>query len=153
MLSEDTTLILMDRGDHERVGYGKFTEVVARLLGKGENCVVEESHLTTTSFRKEFVRFCDLFLPNIKKDWVFFESDPLRCLNNVYHDFKVATNREYQHKSRIEAVLNQVEQYEIPNEQDLGGGSLRTKKVVCSNYYSPDLLSIRSMLEEAKESL
>ncbi len=51
----DVTLVnIKDR--RQRAGYGKITEVVARLLGRDESCIIDESYLTNTGFRDDFVQ-------------------------------------------------------------------------------------------------
>jgi hypothetical protein len=96
--------------DHRRAGFDTLGEMVARLVGRKEDCVMDESHLTVASFRDKFKRFCDEFLCGIEQKWFFFERDILACINNVYHD----SQRGRESLGRLEALLNQSRIYQVP---------------------------------------
>lgn len=112
----DATLICND--DNRRAGHRTLGEMVARLLGRSEDCVMDESHLTVPIFRDKFKSFCDTFLPGIQQDWIFFEANVVACINNVYHDAH-ANNRS--DLSRFKALENQRKIYRVPDESEWPG--------------------------------
>src|SRR4051812_13436304 len=68
---------LTEGNDDRRAGHGSLGEMVARLLGRSEDCVMDESHLTHAKFRLSFREFCDTFLVGVEQSWIFFEADLL----------------------------------------------------------------------------
>lgn len=104
---------LTNHDDRRRAGRGCLGELVARLLGRGEDCVMDESHLTMDHFRGLFKGFCDEFLPNVEQEWIFFENDALACINNVYHDMYVEV-KDRDWLGRLKALRNQSKAYEVP---------------------------------------
>ncbi|WP_435005208.1 AAA family ATPase [Tundrisphaera lichenicola] len=99
-------------GDARRAGFRCLGEMVARLLGRGEDCVMDESHLTHPGFRETFKDFCDQFLAGVDQEWIFFENDILACINNVYFDQNKAKPRIG--LPRLKAVQDQGRHYEVP---------------------------------------
>ena len=97
--------------DNKRAGFNCLGEMVARLLGTREDCVMDESHLTVPSFREKFKRFCDQFLIGVEQEWIFFERDVVSCINNVHHDYQIKGRQEL---SRLKAVRGQSRDYEVP---------------------------------------
>ena len=108
--------------DERRAGHGCLGEMVARLLGRSEDCVMDESHLIVPCFREHFRNFCGTFLPQVELDWIFFEADVLACINNTYADAQKNGRREL---SRYKALDNQRKVYDVPNEQDWPGRTVR----------------------------
>jgi len=117
---EDATLVNSDR---RRAGYDCLGELVARLLGCKEDCIMEESHLTMEQFRNTFKKFCDEHLRGVTQDWIFFKNDPVRCINNVFHDMYVEI-KERDHSSRLRALLGQIEGYVVPAKGEFPGHDL-----------------------------
>jgi len=115
---EDATLT---NNDQRRAGHQCLGEMVARLLGRSEDCVMNESHLTVHSFRENFRDFCNTFLPSIQTRWIFFQADVLACINNVYHD---AQNGRCE-LSRFQAIHNQLNIYTLPNETEWPNRTVR----------------------------
>ena len=147
VFSEDATLVSMGKNE-QRAGFGKFTEIVARLLGSGKDCIIEESHLLDPEFRKLFVSFCDELLPGVDRHWVFFEHNPLGCINNVYHDADPQQGRvERDHDSRFEAVLNQIKNYQVPDPSELAGDTMETQPVSCTKAHFGCLDDAKGWLE------
>lgn len=108
----DATLV----DDKRRSGHGCLSEIVARLLGRSEDCIMDESHLTVSSFRSRFKSFCDEYLEGIELQWICFEADVLACINNVFYDF---TNQIRSKPGRLNALNRQRTQYELPSETEL----------------------------------
>lgn len=104
--------------DERRAGHGCLGEMVARLLGQSEDCVMDESHLIDPCFRGHFRNFCGEFLPQVELHWIFFEADVLACINNTYADAQLNVRREL---SRYKALDNQRKVYVVPNEQEWPG--------------------------------
>ena len=98
--------------DKRRAGHGCLGEMVARLLGCSENCVMDEGHLTDPKFRRLFKEFCDKFLVGVSQEWIFFNADVLACINNVFHDAETNGRKEL---SRYTALNNQMAVYEPPS--------------------------------------
>lgn len=113
--------------DDRRAGHQCLGEMVARLLGRDEDCIMDESHLTVPYFRKQFKDFCDKFLVGVEQEWIFFEADIVACVNNLYHD--KAENRRHE-LSRYRALKNQHEIYRVPSEADWPGR--RIQSVYCA---------------------
>jgi hypothetical protein len=89
----DATLPAKD-GDHlRRAGHDRLGELVARLLGSQEECVMDEAHLVNADFRNRFKDFCDRFLIGVKQEWIFFEHNVVACINNIYHDYENTRTR------------------------------------------------------------
>ena len=151
--SEDATLVSMaDNG--QRAGFGKITEAVARMLGNGEDCIIEESHLLDPVFRNLFVKFCDERLPGVDRHWVFFEHSPLGCINNVYHDAYSEQERvERNHDSRFEAVLNQIKNYQVPEPAELAGDAMEIQPVSCTTKHFSRLNEAKTWLENEVSQL
>jgi len=61
---QDATLA---NGDRRRAGYDCLGEIVARLLRRNQDCVMDESHLTVPEFRNIFRAFCDDFLSGVEQ--------------------------------------------------------------------------------------
>lgn len=116
---KDATLTHDDR---RRAGHGCLGEMVARLLGRSEDCVMDEGHLTDPGFRDLFKAFCDEFLDGVEKTWIFYSADTLSCVNNVFHD---ATTQGRVELSRYKALNNQRLVYQPPSEADWPGRELR----------------------------
>lgn len=114
----DATLV--QNNDERRAGHGALGEMVARLLGRGEDCLMDESHLVHPGFRNSFKRFCDTLLVGVDQNWIFFEADGLACINNVYYDYTFG-NRKRDHLSRFRAVDDQRQKYTVPDETDFPG--------------------------------
>ena len=120
----DATLV---HNDYRRAGYQCLGEIVARLLGRNENCVMDESHLTNSCFRKKFKKFCDDFLHGIEQRWIFFEPNVLKCINNVYKDFQ---KKKADELPRLKALNNQRKIYKPPCQSEFPG---QTEREVYSN--------------------
>jgi hypothetical protein len=123
---EDATLT--DNNDHKRAGFDCLGEIVARLLGRNENCVMEEGHLCSPGFRENFISFCNKFLKNVELEWIFYENDLLACINNVYHDWMKKNRKDV---GRLRALINQNRVYMPPSETECPGRQIR--KVECDN--------------------
>lgn len=106
--------------DERRAGHDCLGEIVARLIGRGQNCVIDEPHLVVSTFRESFKQFCDEFLPQVPQEWIFFQPDVLACINNVYNDAKQNGRDEL---SRYEALNNQRKVYVLPDVNNWPGGS------------------------------
>lgn len=105
---EDATLT---KDDFRRAGRDCLGEMVARLLGRQEDCVMDESHLTVTGFRNKFKSFCDEFLNGVEQEWIFFEHNVVACINNVFYD----SQKKGREPSRLKALKGQIEHYkEVP---------------------------------------
>lgn len=113
-LFEDATLT---SNDERRAGLNCLGEIVARLVGRNEDCIIDESHLTVPSFRNLFKDFCDSFLPNVNQKWIFFEKDVRACINNVYEDAQNGRDDP----SRFKALNNQRVAYQIPEPHAFPG--------------------------------
>jgi len=105
---KDATLTNCDR---RRAGYDCLGEIVARLLLRNENCVMDEAHLTNEDFRRTFKSFCGEFLKGVEQEWVFFENDALGCINTVYSEVTTKSRVEC---SRFESLANQIPNYKVP---------------------------------------
>lgn len=116
-LFQDATLT---RTDRRRAGFECLGELVARLVGRKEDCVIDESHLTTPAFRDLFRQFCDEFLPEIDQKWVFFEKDVLACINNLRHDQQQGRDD----LARFIALYHQRRDYSVPSPQEFPGFEL-----------------------------
>ncbi len=103
--------------DPKRAGYGCLGEMVARLLSRSEDCVMDESHLTVYAFREKFREFCDEFLRGVEQEWIFFQNDVIGCINNLYCDFQNGRKE----LSRLEAVLGQSKVYVLPEPHTFPG--------------------------------
>ena len=107
----------LTNSDRRRAGFECLGEIVARLLRDKRDCVMDESHLTVSSFRKDFSEFCDNFLNGIEQEWIFFEHDFLGCVNNIFHDFENGRDG----LDRLEAVSKQSEIYNLPEPGSFPG--------------------------------
>lgn len=108
---KDATLVT--EGDHHRrAGHDRLGELVARLLGFQQDCVMDEAHLVNADFRGEFKDFCDRFLQGVEQKWIFFEHNVVTCINNVYHDWEITGTRK--EVSRRRSLANQIKEYEVP---------------------------------------
>ena len=151
--SEDATLVSM-WDDNQRAGFGKITEAVVRMLRNGEDCIIEESHLVNLEFRKLFVSFCDELLPDVDRHWIFFEHNPLGCINNVYHDAYSKQRRvERDHDSRFKAVVSQIENYRVPEPAELVGDTMGTQPVSCTAEHFGCLSDAKIWLENEVSQL
>lgn len=103
--------------DEKRAGFNCLGEIVACLLGRNEDCVMDESHLCMKPFRDNFKAFCDEFLPEIEQEWIFFEKNTLASINNIFHDFQEGR----QSPSRLEALLGQNNGYTVPARDEFPG--------------------------------
>lgn len=103
--------------DEKRAGFDCLGEIVARLLGRNEDCVMDESHLCMKSFRGKFKAFCDEFLPEVEQEWIFFEKNTLASINNIFHDFQKGRTSS----SRLEAILGQSNGYTVPAREEYPG--------------------------------
>lgn len=119
----------------QRAGYGKLTEVVAILLGQNKSCIIDESFLTNKAFRDDFIKFCSYYLPNVKQEWIFFQNERLKCINNLYYDaFEAPQEKRRNEDSRFKAVYGQIQEYEVPNPQNFPYKMLAPKPVhSCKN--------------------
>ena len=117
----DATLTCND--NKRRAGHQTLGEMVARLLGGSEDCVMDESHLTDPNFRMMFKEFCDTFLVGIQLDWIFFEPNVVACINNVYHD--AHTHQRFD-LSRFKALESQRKIYSVPNESEWPGRQVQS---------------------------
>lgn len=108
----DGTLV---KCEPRRAGFDCLGEMVARLLGRQEDCVMDESHLTMRHFRDLFKEFCDQYLPGVQQEWIFFERNVIACINNIYHDMYVRV-KERDLLSRLKALKCQgkPKAYEVP---------------------------------------
>lgn len=113
--------------DYRRAGHQCLGEMVARLLGRDEHCVMDESHLTDPHFRTQFKEFCDTFLVGVEQEWIFFEADIVACVNNLYRDKTEGGRHEL---CRYQALENQRKRYHVPSEADCPGR--KTYPVHCS---------------------
>ena len=114
-LFKDATLT---KNDWRRAGHDCLGEMVARLLGRDEDCVMDEAHLTDANFRNAFKDFCNTFLTGVEQEWIFFEHDVLACINNVFHDAQTTRRDE---PSRLKSLGNQVDSYKIPLPHEFPG--------------------------------
>jgi hypothetical protein len=112
---KDATLTNNDR---RRAGYDCLGEMVARLLGLDEDCVMDESHLTVPTFRDTFRDFCDEFLNGVEQEWIFFEHNVVACINNIFHDVQVNGRNEL---NRLKALEGQRKVYVVPPVGDFPG--------------------------------
>lgn len=119
--------------NERRAGHECLGEIIARLLGCGEDCVMDEAHLTDPSFRASFIRFCETFLPKIELEWRFFEADVVACINNVYRD---AQNGRRQ-LCRYKALDAQRKLYSVPDEAALPGRTVHSVYQCESPRFSP----------------
>lgn len=103
--------------DKKRAGFDCLGEIVARLLGRDEHCVMDESHLCMQQFRDEFKKFCDEFLTGVEQEWIFFEKNTLACINNIYHDYELGRKSS----SRLQALLGQSDGYSVPALEEFPG--------------------------------
>ena len=103
----------------KRAGHESLGEIVARLLGRGEDCVMDEAHLTSTEFRNHFKEFCETFLPEIELRWIFFKPDALQCINNVYRDCQGPDGRC--ELGRFESLNKQRLRYSVPDATEFPG--------------------------------
>lgn len=108
----------MNHDDRKRAGYDCLGEIVARLIGRGEDCVMDESHLTDPSFRGAFKGFCDEFLPGVEQEWIFFEEDVVACINNVYADHQGPRKGG---ATRLSALMGQIGAYVVPTPGSFPG--------------------------------
>ncbi len=120
--SQSETFVFKDatltKSDSRRAGHECLGEIVARLLGCGQDCLIDEPHLANPDFREEFKSFCDKFLPDVEQEWIFFEKDALNCINNLYYD---AVNKNRIESERFKAVKNQLEVYSVPSPAGYSG--------------------------------
>ena len=107
----------LTNNDRRRAGYDCLGEMIARLLGRGQDCVMDESHLTVPTFRDTFRNFCDEFLKGVEQEWIFFERNVVACVNNVFHDWQ---NKRTE-PSRLEALENQIKVYQVPRAGEFPG--------------------------------
>lgn len=105
---KDATLTF---NDHRRAGHECLGELVARLLGSQQNCVMDEPHLVNSDFRCEFRDFCERFLDVVEQEWIFFESDVVSCIDNVYDDWEKGRRTDI---GRFKSLANQIEVYKVP---------------------------------------
>ncbi len=106
---QDATLTQGD--DRRRAGYDSLGEMVARLLGRHEDCVMDESHLTVPDFRDTFRNFAMSFLERRRAGVDSFEHNIVACINNVFHDSQVNGRIGL---GRLEALENQRKVYAVP---------------------------------------
>jgi hypothetical protein len=107
------------KGDHaRRAGHKCLGEVVARLLGFQQDCVMDEPHLVNADFRMQFKGFCDDFLKCVEQEWIFFQHDVVACINNIYYDWEIGTRQEV---SRLQSFANQIGEYKVPPAGDFPG--------------------------------
>jgi hypothetical protein len=104
---KDATLT---KDHHRRAGHDCLGELVARLLGFQEDCVMDEAHLVNADFRNEFKGFCDRFLQGAEQEWIFFEHNVVACINNVFHDWE----NGQKDVSRLQSLANQIKEYQVP---------------------------------------
>ena len=107
----------LTKNDERRAGHRCLGELVARLLGRDEDCVMEEPRLTEPKFRNTFKDFCDRFLGGVKQEWIFFERDVVGCINNVFEDARSAQPKP----GRLPALCNQIGVYRVPDPHEFPG--------------------------------
>lgn len=112
---DDATLVV---DDDTRAGFKCLGEIVARLLSN-HDCVMDEPHLTNEEFRAKFKSFCDEFLAGVEQEWIFFDYDPLACINNVFEDIRNGVKCEK--IGRLESIVNQIVEYKVPAAGDYPG--------------------------------
>jgi hypothetical protein len=113
----------LTNNDKRRAGHQSLGEMVARLLGRSEDCVMDEAHLTVPEFRTSFKQFCDVFLVGIEPHWIFFEADVVACINNVYHDAQGPQGRR--DLCRFKALDAQRTIYKVPNKSEFPNHTVR----------------------------
>lgn len=113
---EDATLT--ENNDRKRAGFDCLGEIVARLLGCHENCVMDEAHLTNPTFREMFRAFCNEFLKGVEQEWIFFEANVVACINNIYHDWHMNGREEL---SRLKSLADQIKVYSVPPDGQFPG--------------------------------
>lgn len=138
----------VDCCDKKRAGINSLGEIVARLK-RGENCVMDEAHLTNDEFRKHFITFCNTFLGEIDISWIVFELNKLNCINNLKHDFDHHNRKD---KGRLESFKNQAENYSsdsVKKELESMGFQVETRAVTSSNVFFNDLEKAMKWLDDA----
>ncbi len=130
--------------DCRRAGFKGLGETVFRLL-QGDDCIVDESHLTVTEFREDFRAFLREFLPNVEQRWIFFENDPLSCINNAYKDYLNAESKR-DHIGRLKALNNQRQCYKVPDPTGYQG--FQRKDVYDGNPHFADESAAISWLQQ-----
>jgi hypothetical protein len=116
---KDATLT---NSDERRAGHECLGEMVARLVGRSEDCVMDEAHLTVPGFRQSFKSFCDTFLEGVDQKWIFYEANVLACINNLFHDAQSNGRVEL---SRYRALEAQRGIYKVPDEAAWPGRMVR----------------------------
>jgi hypothetical protein len=108
-----TDATLVPEGDHDRrAGHRCLGELVARLLGFQQDCVMDEPHLVNADFRNKFRDFCDTFLKGVEQEWIFFEHNVVACINNIYDDCENTRTRK--DVRRLQSLANQINEYKVP---------------------------------------
>jgi hypothetical protein len=133
--------------DERRAGHNCLGEMVARLVGRSEDCVMDEAHLTVPDFRQSFKRFCDEFLPDVEQRWNFFDSNTLACINNLYHD---AETKGRDQLSRYEALDSQRVIYEVPTNRSEWPGFTSHKVHQCGSQFENEAEAINWLQEKIK---
>ncbi len=110
----------LTNSDRRRAGFDCLGELVARLLGRDEDCVMDESHLCMPTFRDTLRSFCNEFLNGVGQEWIFFDRDVLGCINNVYHDMYVQVKKR-EFLSRLRALVGQSGAYAVPTPGEIPG--------------------------------
>jgi hypothetical protein len=113
--------------DSARAGHKCLGELVARLLRTNQDCVMDEAHLVDAGFRKEFRRFCDEFLRDVKQKWIFLERDVVACINNVFREWEKENGRK--ELSRLTSLANQIKEYKVPLASEFEGHEFETRPV------------------------
>ena len=103
-----------------RAGFKRLPEIVARLLGNNEDCVMDEAHLADPEFQRYFRGFMDEFLRDVDQHWIFFKHDVVACINNLYRDAERGVHTGY---DRFKALDNQRKVYRVPGKAEWSGES------------------------------
>ncbi|MBX3451558.1 MAG: hypothetical protein KF777_18500 [Planctomycetaceae bacterium] len=132
--------------EEKRAGFDCLGEIVARLLGQNEDCVMDESHLCMEDFRNLFKEFCDEFLPEVEQEWIFFEKNTLACINNICHDYgKGRTSL-----SRLRALRGQSNDYTVPPRGEFPGSA---QPVAVFDGYPPSFSGEEDAIQWVQETI